>query len=262
MSDNFADNVVVEYPSDFVALVRFDRPDKKNALHSSMIVELGGIFSRFQDDEAIRCVILTGTEDFFAAGADIKEMVSLGPLEVANAPARVAAWAAIEGFRKPIIAAVNGLAFGAGCELALLSDFIIAGSNAQFGQPEVRLGSMPGDGGTQRLPRKLSPNLAAYLAMTGESIGAEHAEKLGLVVEVVSPADTVNRAVAIASVVAARPPLAVQAIKACINAAVGASDQNGLAFERDAVTRLAMTADAKEGMRAFAEKRAPNFTGQ
>lgn len=262
MSDNFADSIVVEYPSEFVALIRFNRLDKKNALHSSMIVELGRVFSRFQDDAAIRCVVLSGTEDFFAAGADIKEMVSFGPSAVANAPARVAAWAAIEQFKKPIIAAVNGVAFGAGCELALLSDFIIAGNNAQFGQPEVRLGSMPGDGGTQRLPRKLSPNLAAYLVMTGESIGAEHAATLGLVVEVVPPVETVNRAVAIASVIAARPPLAIQAIKSCITVAMGASDHNGLAFERDRVNRLAMTADAKEGMSAFAEKRAPNFTGQ
>ncbi|RAZ89412.1 2,3-dehydroadipyl-CoA hydratase [Mesorhizobium hawassense] len=262
MSDDFSGNVVVERPSDFVALIRFNRLDKKNALHSSMIVELGRVLSRFQDDDAIRCVVLTGTEDFFAAGADIKEMVSFGPLDVANAPARVAAWAAIERFKKPIIAAVNGVAFGAGCELALLSDFIIAGDNAQFGQPEVRLGSMPGDGGTQRLPRKLSPNLAAYLTITGEAIGAEQAARLGLVVEVVSPAETVDRAVAIASVVSSRPPLAVQAIKSCINAAVGANDHNGLAFERDAVNRLAMTADAKEGMKAFAEKRPPNFTGQ
>ncbi|MGM4985907.1 2,3-dehydroadipyl-CoA hydratase [Rhizobium ruizarguesonis] len=261
-TENYADKVVLERPADGVALIRFDRPDKKNALHSSMIIELGRLLSELDEDNGVRCVILAGTEAFFAAGADIKEMVALGPVEVSNSPSRVAAWAAIESFEKPLIAAVNGLAFGAGCELALVCDFVVAGSNAQFGQPEIRLGGVPGDGGTQRLPRKLSPNLANYMLMTGEAIGAERALQFGFAVEVCDPPATVTRTIEIARAIAARAPAAVRSAKACVRNAVGATLENGLAFERFSVNCLAMTEDAKEGMLAFTEKRPPVFTGR
>lgn len=260
--ENHADKITVERPAEHIAVIRFDRPDKKNAFHSSMIVELGRILAILNVDDTVRSVVLTGGESFFAAGADIKEMIAFGPAKVANSPARVAAWRAIEEFEKPLIAAVNGMAFGAGCELALVCDFIIAGSNALFGQPEVKIGGMPGDGGTQRLPRKLPPNVAAYHLMTGDPIDAARALQFGLVVEVLEPSETIGRAVAIASAVAERAPTAVRAIKSCIATAVGATAANGLTLERNAITALTETEDSKEGMRAFAERRPPNFVGR
>lgn len=261
-AEDHHDKIVVERPAGYVALIRFSRPDKKNAFHSSMIIELGRVLADLNADDTVRSVVLTGGETCFAAGADIHEMITFGPANVANAPARVAAWRAIEQFEKPMIAAVNGMAFGAGCELALLCDFIIAGSNGLFGQPEVKIGGMPGDGGSQRLPRKLPPNLASYLLMTGDPIDAARAMQFGLVLEICDPSATIARAIAIASAIAERAPAAIRAIKACIATAVGATADNGLAFERDAITALTMTEDSKEGMRAFAEKRPPNFVGR
>ncbi|KRB85321.1 hypothetical protein ASE00_00490 [Sphingomonas sp. Root710] len=260
--EDFARNVVLERLADQVALVRFDRPDKKNALHSSMIIELGRILTDLRTDDTIRCVVITGGSTCFAAGADISEMVAFGPATVANAPARVAAWTAIESFEKPLIAAVNGIAFGAGCELALVCDFIVAGETARFGQPEIKIGGMPGDGGSQRLPRKLPPNVAAYHLLTGEPIDAQHALQHGLVQELCDPADTIDRAVALAAVIARQAPSAVRAIKACIAKAVGATSDNGLAFERATITALTQSEDSKEGMRAFVEKRTPVFSGR
>lgn len=260
-AEDHRDKIVLERPAPYVALIRFDRPDKKNAFHSSMIVELGRILAELNSDDSVRCVVLTGGSTCFAAGADITEMITFGPTQIADAPARVAAWRAIETFEKPLIAAVNGMAFGAGCELALLCDFIIAGTDAQFGQPEIRIGGMPGDGGSQRLPRKLPPNVAAFMLLTGEAIGATQAMQLGMVLEVHDQAETIRRALAIASTIGERAPAAVRAVKACIAVAVGATDA-GLAFERQAITALTDTEDSKEGMRAFAEKRAPNFVGR
>lgn len=260
-TEDHSDKVVLERPAEHVALIRFDRPEKKNALHSSMVIELGRLIVELEKDDSVRCVVLTGTEAAFAAGADIKEMVAFGPPATSNNPRRVAAWRAIERFEKPLIAAVNGIAFGAGCELAMVCDFIIAGSNAQFGQPEVKIGGMAGDGGTQRLPRKLGPNLASYMLFTGDPIGVERAFQLGFVVEVCEPDRTVARAVEIAGTIAGRAPVAVRYTKACIRTAVGATLENGIAFERDAIWRNSMTDDRKEGMTAFVEKRPPVFRG-
>ncbi|MDX8356485.1 enoyl-CoA hydratase/isomerase family protein [Sphingopyxis terrae] len=261
LPEDFSSHVMLERPADHVALIRFARLDKKNALHSSMVIELGRILKELNTDDAVRCVVITGGETCFAAGADIKEMVAFGPAAVANAPERIAAWEAIERFEKPLIAAVNGIAFGAGCELALLCDFIVAGSTARFGQPEIKIGGMPGDGGSQRLPRKLPPNVAAYHLLTGEPIEAQRALQFGLVQELCDPADTIDRAIALASTIARQAPSAVRAIKACIAMAVGATPENGLAFERATITALTQGEDSKEGMRAFVEKREPIFSG-
>jgi enoyl-CoA hydratase len=261
-SEDHSDKVILERPAEHVALVRFHRPEKKNALHSSMVIELGRLIASLESDDAVRCVVITGTEDVFAAGADIKEMVTLGPPATSNNPRRVAAWRAMERCEKPLIAAVNGIAFGAGCELAMVCDFIIAGSNARFGQPEVKIGGMAGDGGTQRLPRKLSPNLASYMLMTGEPIDAPRAMQLGFVVEICEPGRTVARAIEVAGIIAARAPVAVRYTKACIRTAVGATLENGIAVERDAIWRNSMTEDRQEGMRAFTEKRPPVFKGR
>lgn len=259
---DLSDKVVLTRPREHVALIRFDRAEKKNALHSSMVIELGRIIAQLDADETVRAVVLTGHETCFAAGADIREMLALGLPGTSNNPRCVAAWRTIEAFSKPLIAAVNGIAFGAGNELAMVCDFVIAGTNAQFGQPEVKIGGMAGDGGTQRLPRKLSPDVASYMLLSGEPIGVEHAHQLGYVVEICEVDRTVERALEIAATISARAPVAVRNTKACIRTAVGATLENGIAFERDAIWRNSMTEDRREGMASFTEKRAPRFKGR
>jgi len=259
---SLADRILVEDPAPHVRLIRIDRPEKKNALHSTMVIELARRLDDAAADIEVRAVVLTGTEATFAAGADIAEMLERGPAGTSNNPDRVKAWRRLEKFPTPIIAAVNGIAFGAGNELALTCDFIIAGKNAKFGQPEVKIGGMAGDGGTQRLPRKLGPNMASYMLMTGDPIDAETAWRLGYVVEICDTANTVARAVEIASTIASRAPVAVQFTKACIAVAVGATHENGISYERDSLWRNSMSADRREGMSAFVEKRAPKFSGR
>jgi enoyl-CoA hydratase len=256
-----ADRVRCERASSHVLLIRFERPEKKNALHSSMVIELARLLDSAAADADVRAVVITGTENCFAAGADLNEMLEHGPANVVNNPARVDAWRRFERFPKPIIAAVNGIALGAGCEMALACDFIIAGKNAQFAQPEVKVGGMAGDGGTQRLPRKAGTAMASYMLLTGEPIDAEAAFRVGLVVEVCDPSRTVDHAVEIANVISKRAPLAVQFTKACIKVATGATAENGLAFERESLWRNSMTSDRQEGIKAFAEKREPKFRG-
>lgn len=251
-----------ETPAPHVVLLRINRPEKKNALHSTMVIELARRLDEAAADIDVRVVVLTGTEETFAAGADIAEMLERGPAGTSNNPDRVKAWRRLEKFPKPIIAAVNGVAFGAGNELALTCDFIIAGKNAKFGQPEVKIGGMAGDGGTQRLPRKIGPNMASYMLMTGDPIDAETAWRLGYVIEICETSKTVTRAVEIAATIASRAPLAVQYTKACIGVAVGATHENGIAYERDSLWRNSMAEDRREGMSAFVEKRAPKFTGR
>jgi enoyl-CoA hydratase/carnithine racemase len=259
--ESYADRVIAGRPEKHLGLVRFNRPEKKNALHSSMVIEMARHLDGFAADRDVRCVVLAGTEQCFAAGADIKEMLLKGAAGTSNNPHRVDAWRRFERFPKPIIAAVNGIAFGAGSEIALACDFIIAGRNASFAQPEVKIGGMAGDGGTQRLPRRIGASFASYMLMTGDPIDAETAFRLGLVVELCDPQRTLPRALEIAAVIASRAPIAVQNTKACIRVAVGATLENGIAFERDAIWRNSMTADRREGMTAFVEKRPPVFTG-
>jgi enoyl-CoA hydratase/carnithine racemase len=251
-----------ETPVAHVALLRINRPEKKNALHSTMVIELARHLDEAAADIDVRVVVLTGTDETFAAGADIAEMLERGPAGTSNNPDRVKAWRRLEKFPKPIIAAVNGIAFGAGNELALTCDFIIAGKNAKFGQPEVKIGGMAGDGGTQRLPRKIGANMASYMLMTGDPIDVKTAWRLGYVIEICEVAKTVARAVEIAATIASRAPVAVQFTKACIGVAVGATHENGIAYERDSLWRNSMAEDRREGMSAFVEKRAPKFSGK
>jgi enoyl-CoA hydratase/carnithine racemase len=250
-----------ERVSTHVLLIRIARPEKRNALSNPMVLEIARHLVAARDEPAVRCVVITGDETIFSAGADIKNFQQYGVTAVVNDQRRVDAWNVIQTFPKPMIAAVNGIAFGAGNELAMCCDFVIAGSNARFGQPEVRTGGMAGDGGTQRLPRKVGPNLAAYMLFTGEPIDAATALRAGYAVEVLPPGDTLARAIAIGEVIASRAPTGVQLTKACIQVAVGASAVNGLAFERVSVLRNHQFADRLEGMAAFLEKRAPNFKG-
>lgn len=256
-----ADCIRSERVSEHVLLIRFDRFPKRNALTNAMVIEIARLLDEARADVQVRCVVFTGNEHIFSAGADIKNMRKFGAFAVVNDPLRVEAWNTLQTFPKPLIAAVNGIAFGAGNELAMCCDFIIAGRNAQFGQPEVKTAALAGDGGTQRLPRKVGPNLASYMLLTGDPIDAETAFRVGYAIELCEPEQTLPRALEIAHVIAKRAPLAVQAHKACIHAAVGATFENGLAVERVLVIRNQGTADRQEGMAAFVEKREPRFTG-
>jgi len=250
-----------ERPSLHVMLIRFTRSAKRNALSNPMVLELARLLTEAQSDPDVRAVVITGDDVAFSAGADLKNMQTGGVTAVVHDPKRVDAWRVIDKFPKPLIAAVNGYALGAGNELAMCCDFVLAGRNAQFGQPEVKTGGMPGDGGTQRLPRKVGPNLAAYMIMTGNPIDAETAFRVGYAIEVCDIKDTVRRACEIAEVIASRAPFAVRSSKACIAVAVGASLENGLAFERYSIMRNHASADRAEGLAAFLEKRPPKFKG-
>ena len=181
--DSDAKYISSERVTPHVVLIRISRPAKRNALSNPMVLEMGRILEEARKDVQVRCVVVTGDETIFSAGADIKNMQKYGVTNVVNDPKRIEAWNAIQSFPKPFIAAVNGIAFGAGNELAMCCDFIIAGRNAQFGQPEVKTGGMAGDGGTQRLPRKLGPQFASYMLFTGTPIDADTAYRLVYVIE-------------------------------------------------------------------------------
>lgn len=254
--------IEVQQVGDHVLVMRINRIDKRNALSNTMVIEMGRLLAQAAIDRAVRCVVITGSESVFSAGADMKNMLRYGVADVVGDPKRIDAWNVIASFPKPLIAAVNGIAVGAGNELALCCDFIVAGSNAVFGQPEVCNGGLAGDGGTQRLPRKIGPQLAAYMLLTGEMIDAHAALRAGYVLEVCEPKDTLDRAITIAGVIAKRAPVSVQLTKACINEAVGANASNGLAYERVAMFRNHRTRDRQEGLDAFTEKRLPGFTGE
>ena len=244
-----------------VLLIRIERPEKRNALTNAMVIEIGALLRSAACDKAVRAVTLAGGDAAFSAGADIAEIRARGAQAV-NDPLRVAAWREIERFPKPLIAAVEGVCFGAGNELAMTCDIIVAGAGARFGQPEVKIGGLPGDGGTQRLARRVGQGFASMMIMTGDPVDAETALRVGLASVVCEGGRALARALEIATAIASRAPLAVQEAKACIRVAVGATAENGLAFEREALWRLIESRDSREGALAFLEKRAPEFTGE
>jgi enoyl-CoA hydratase len=239
-------------------LVRLHRPDALNALNAKLIGELDEALQAFEADEEIGCVVLTGSEKAFAAGADIKEMrekdfadAFLGDF--------LARWDAVTRIRKPIVAAVSGFALGGGCELAMMCDFILASDNAQFGQPEIKLGVIPGAGGTQRLTRAIGKAKAMDLCLTGRFMGAEEAERAGLVSRIVPAGDLLPEAIKTAQTIASMSRPAVLTAKDAINRAFETTLAEGLRFERRAFYALFATKDQKEGMSAFIEKRRPAF---
>jgi enoyl-CoA hydratase len=244
-----------------VRLITLQRPQALNALNTVMLGELAAELSAAEADPETRVVVLTGSRKAFAAGADIKEMAERDLVGILNDP-RQASWQTITRFSKPLIAAVNGFALGGGCELAMHADILIAGEDARFGQPEINLGIMPGAGGTQRLLRAVGKSLAMQMVLTGEAIDARHALRAGLVSEITQPEFTVERAVQIAHAIAAKAPLAVRLAKEALLKAMDTDLASGLRFERHAFTLLAGTADRDEGIRAFQDKRAPQFRGQ
>jgi enoyl-CoA hydratase len=247
--------------ADGVALVTLNRPKALNALNSQLLGELAQALSSFETDKAVRCVVLTGSERAFAAGADIKEMSEQSYADMFVSNFFAAGARAIETFRKPIIAAVSGFALGGGCELAMLCDFIIASETAKFGQPEINLGVAPGIGGSQRLTRFVGKSKAMDMILTARQMGAEEAERSGLVSRVVPVDKLLEEAMAAARKIASQSPLAVMVNKDMVNQAYETTLAAGVAYERRLFHSLFAFEDQKEGMAAFIEKRPPNFTG-
>ena len=253
--------VLAEQPAAGVLLLRINRPEARNALNMEVRKALVDELESAAANPEIRAAIITGNEKAFAAGADIREMRDLGPIEAMQRGAHKL-WDRIAAFPKPLIAAVNGYALGGGCELALHCDIIIAGESAKFGQPEVKVGILPGGSGTQRLVRAVGKYKAMLLILTGEMIGAREASEMGLVSRVVSDDQVVSHAIEMAAGIAKLAPLAVELAKEVVLAGQDASLASGLSLERKALWLAFATEDKREGMSAFLEKRPPNFKGK
>ena len=245
-----------------VAIVTLNRPKALNALNSELLGELCAALESFDGDDAVRAIVLTGSERAFAAGADIKEMAPRSYMDMFKANFFAAAAERIAAIRKPLVAAVAGYALGGGCELAMLCDFIIADDTAKFGQPEITLAVMPGMGGTQRLTRFVGKSKAMDLCLTGRSMDAAEAERSGLVSRVVPAAELMAEALKAAQKIAEQSMPAVMMMKETVNRSYETTLAEGLRFERRLFHSMFATEDQKEGMAAFAEKRKPSFKDQ
>ena len=244
-----------------VAIVEIHRPEARNALNLELRQALSEIFQELSTNDAVRSIVITGGDKVFAAGADIKDFTTASTAQMYLRHTEQY-WQSIVDCPKPIIAAVNGYALGGGCELAMHADIIVAGKSAKFGQPEVKLGLMPGAGGTQRLLRAIGKFQTMLLVLSGKFIGAEEANRMGLVSEVVEDENTISHALELAATIASFSPIAVQQIKEVTNLGQDLSLQGALALERKAFQILFDTKDQKEGVNAFFEKRSPNYTGE
>jgi enoyl-CoA hydratase/carnithine racemase len=256
-----APELLLERPSEGVALLRMNRPDAANALSLTLQASLGQAFIALSADDSVRVIVLTGGEQVFAAGGDIKSMDGCGAIEILQRHTE-RVWAPIERCPKPVIAAVCGFAYGGGAELAMHCDIILAGEGASFSQPEIRIGIMPGIGGTQRLLRAVGKFNAMRMLLTGQPVSAQEARLMGLVSQVLPDAELLPAALKIAKTIAAMPPLAAQQIKEVVLAGADASLEAALMLERKANQLLFATRDQKEGMQAFIEKRKPVFEGR
>ncbi len=243
-----------------VGIVTLNRPKQLNALNNQLMDELGAALKAFDADDSIGCIILTGSEKAFAAGADIGAMATYTFADVYNGDYITRNWEQIRAIRKPVIAAVSGFALGGGCELAMMCDFIIAADNAKFGQPEIKLGIIPGAGGTQRLPRAVGKAKAMDLALTGRMMDATEAERAGLVSRVVPLDKLMDEALGAALMICSYGQPSVFAAKEAINRAFESGLSDGVMFERRLFHALFATQDQKEGMDAFVNKRKPSFT--
>ena len=242
-----------------VGLIRLHRPAARNALNDQLMDELGAALTAFDRDESIGCILLAGSDKAFAAGADIAAMANYGFMDAFKGDFISRNWEHLLRIRKPVIAAVAGYALGGGCELAMMCDFIIAADNAQFGQPEVRLGTMPGAGGTQRLPRAVSKSKAMDLCLTARMMDAQEAERAGLVSRVVPLERLMEEALTAATTIAGMSLPIVMMIKESINRAYEVPLAEGVQGERRMFHSTFATQDQKEGMQAFLEKRLPSF---
>lgn len=252
--------VLLERSADGVALVRLNRPEARNALNTAVRTRLAEVFRELAEDDAVRCIVITGDETAFAAGADLKEIQNDGPVQMMQRQV-LRLWQVIATCPKPIIAAVRGFALGGGCELALHADIIVAGDNATLGQPEVKVGIMPGGGATQRLVRAIGKYRAMKMVLTGEPVNGREAAAMGLASEAVPDDQVLPRALELARGIAALPPLAVMQTKEVLLAGADAPLYTGLMLERKAFELLFASHDQKEGMAAFFEKRKPQYEG-
>ncbi len=252
--------IIVE-TRDHVGLIRLNRPEALNALNSELMRELGTALEKFDADDSVGCIVLTGSEKAFAAGADIKEMKSRSFQDVFREDFITAEWETVTRIRKPVIAAVSGYALGGGCELAMMCDFILAADTAKFGQPEINLGVMPGAGGSQRLTRFVGKSKSMEMNLTGRFMDADEAERSGLVSRVIPADDLLDEALAVAAKIAEKAPLAVMATKEAVNRSYETTLAEGVRFERRMFHALFATDDQTEGMEAFAEKRSAKFKG-
>ena len=252
------ENILVETRGR-VGLVRLNRPKALNALNDALMNELGEALAKLDGDEGIGAIVLTGSDKAFAAGADIGAMKDWGYMDVYKGNYITRNWESLRSIRKPVIAAVAGYALGGGCELAMMCDIILAADGAKFGQPEIKLGIIPGAGGTQRLPRAVGKAKAMDLVLTGRTMDAEEAERAGLVSRVVAPDKLLEEALAVAAQIAEFSLPSVMMAKEAVNRAYEAPLAEGMLFERRLFHALFATEDQKEGMAAFIEKRKPKF---
>jgi len=243
-------------------LITLNRPKQLNALNDALMDELGAALKAFDADEGVGCIVLTGGEKAFAAGADIAAIAKYGFMDVYRNELITRNWETIRTVRKPVIAAVAGFALGGGCELAMMCDFIIAAESARFGQPEIKIGVIPGAGGTQRLPRAVGKSKAMDMVLTGRMMDAAEAERAGLVSRVVATDKLLDEALAAAAAICAMSGPSVMMAKECVNRAFEAGLSDGVMFERRLFHSLFATADQKEGMDAFLNKRKPEFRNQ
>jgi len=254
--------IQVRTEADKVGIITLNRPKQLNALNSELMVEMGTALKLFDADPHIGCIILTGSEKAFAAGADIGAMATYSYADVYKNDYITRDWETLRSIRKPIIAAVSGFALGGGCEVAMMCDIIIAADNARFGQPEIKLGIIPGAGGTQRLPRAVGKAKAMDLALTGRMMDAQEAERAGLVSRVVPLDKLMDEALGSALSICDYSQIAVMSAKESINRAFESSLSDGVMFERRMFHALFATEDQKEGMDAFVNKRKPVFKHQ
>jgi enoyl-CoA hydratase/carnithine racemase len=253
-------NVVATEVHGRVGLIRIQRPEAMNALNDAVMDGIAAALDQFAKNTEIGCVVLTGSEKAFAAGADIVAMQSMDFAEAYNGDFITRNWERLRTFRKPVIAAVSGFALGGGCELAMMCDMVFAAQSARFGQPEIKIGTLPGAGGTQRLPRAVGKALAMDLCMTGRMMHAEEALRTGLVSRVFPKDTLLNETLAVAQQVAAYSLPALMMMKEAVNRAYESPLSEGIWFERRMLHASFALQDQKEGMRAFVEKRVPQFT--
>ena len=256
-------NILCEFPYQthkHIALVRLNRPKVLNALSTDLMEELVDCFLSLDKNPEVRVIILTGNERAFAAGADIAQMVTATPIDQIN-DQRFRTWEMLRLITKPIIAAVNGFALGGGCELAMACDLIIAGDDAKFSQPEIKIGTIPGAGGTQRLTRAIGKSKAMMMVLTGDMIDAKTAYEWGLVAKVVPAQALLQESFELAKIISDRAPVAVRLAKEAVNKSFEASLKDGMDFERRNFYLTFSSMDQKEGMKAFLEKRNPHYQG-
>ena len=252
------ETILAETRDGGVGLITINRPQALNALNSTVVAEINTALDGFEKDPAIGCIVITGSEKAFAAGADIKEMQDLS-FPQTYIDDFITAWDRVAGRRKPIIAAVSGFALGGGCELAMMCDFIIASDTAKFGQPEIKLGVLPGAGGTQRLTRFVGKAKAMEMCLTGRMMDAGEAERSGLVSRIVPAADLLEDALKTARSIAGMSTPVAMMVKESVNRAYETTLAEGVRFERRVFHAVFATADQKEGMSAFVDKRKPDF---